>query len=111
MYTESLVVPPSAMRVPPSGFHPRAGMYAGMYNVSLNDNSVLSRRGYEGSALAPPARAKSASPDLLSLRSLQTGRSPYRFFLLAPPNKVSPAGRGSCADSAQNPVTKPENYE
>src|SRR3981081_1930770 len=66
--------------------------------------------GCEASALTPPARTKSASPDLLSLRSLQTGRSPLPIFFLLPSPGLGD-GQGSCAHSAQNPVTKGENHE
>src|SRR6202011_6179539 len=75
-------------------------------SVSLCDSFVLFGRGCEGSALTPPARTKSASPDLRSLRSLPDRAVPPADFLLAPPHPVSPTGRGSCAESAQNPVTE-----
>src|ERR1700686_3585966 len=63
--------------------------------VSLRDIFLSVVRGCEGSALAPLARTKSASPDLRSLRALPDRAVPLTDFLLAPPHPVSPTGRGS----------------
>jgi hypothetical protein len=49
-----------------------------------------------------PSKNKIGLPNLRSRTRCQIGRSPSDF-LLAPPHPVSPTGRGSCADFAQNP--------
>jgi ParB family transcriptional regulator, chromosome partitioning protein len=72
------------------------------YSVSLRDGSLSFGRGCEGSALAPPARTKSASPDLRSLRSLpDRAVPPYRFSSCSPsPGLADGQGfmRGVCAE-------------
>ena len=73
--------------------------------LSLRDFCLFDR-GCEGSALAPPSKNKIGIPRS-SLPAVAADRAvPPADFLLAPPHPVSPTGKGSCADFAQNPVTK-----
>jgi predicted DNA-binding transcriptional regulator AlpA len=61
------------------------------------------RSGGEASALTPPSKNKIGLPR--SSLAARPGDRPSDF-LLAPHHPVSPAGRGSCADFAQNPIIK-----
>src|ERR1700743_2868216 len=72
---------------------------------SLRD-TLLGDRGCETSALAPPARTKSVSPNLRSLRALPdwAERDPLRFCSCSPsPGLADGQGfmRGLCAEPLQ----------